>query len=224
MARPLRIQFPDAHYHVTCRGNARQDIVSSDRDRATFLQLLERSSHSYEVAVLGFVIMRNHFHLLVRTPKANLQEFMRHFNISYTSSFNRTHHRSGHLYQGRYKAFLVDADRYLLEVSRYLHLNPVRTRAQSGWTDEEKRAFLSRYVWSSYPSCIFRTRRYAWISQEILDLFGGDTPRGRTAYRRFVEEGITAEIENPMEKGRGHAIVGDQPFIDKVRRLVTHTP
>jgi len=167
--------------------------------------------------------MDNHYHLLVQTPQANLSAAMQWLGVSYTVWFNRRHQRAGHLFQGRFKAIVLE-EAAAVEVSRYLHLNPVRTRAQSGWTDEEKRAFLSRYVWSSYPSCIFRTRRYAWISQEILDLFGGDTPRGRTAYRRFVEEGITAEIENPMEKGRGHAIVGDQPFIDKVRRLVTHTP
>jgi putative transposase len=168
--------------------------------------------------------MRNHFHLLVRTPRANLQEFMRHFNISYTSSFNRAHHRSGHLYQGRYTAFLIDADNYILEVSRYLQVNPVRTRAQSGLTDEEKRAFLTRYAWSSYPGCISLAHRHPWISYEILDLFGGDTVRGRTAYRRFVERGIARKIQNPMEKGRGHGIVGDQPFIEKVSRLVGDGP
>jgi REP element-mobilizing transposase RayT len=114
MARPLRIQFPNAHYHVTCRGNARQEIVKSDGDSTAFLDRLSRSGEIYQVDVFGFVLMRNHFHLLVRTPRGHLQEFMRHFNISYTSYFNRAHHRSGHLYQGRYKAFLIDADSYLL--------------------------------------------------------------------------------------------------------------
>ena len=96
MARPLRIQFENAYYHVTCRGNARQEIYAQDLDRSVFLRLLARSAEVYQVEVLAYVLMANHFHLLVKTPRANLQEFMRHFNISYTSYFNRAHERTGH--------------------------------------------------------------------------------------------------------------------------------
>ena len=108
MARPLRIQFENAYYHVTCRGNAQQAIFKGDTDRLPFLDLLKRSSEIYHVEILSYVLMPNHFHLLVKTLRANLQEFMRHFNISYTSYFNHRHKRSGHLYQGRYKSFLID--------------------------------------------------------------------------------------------------------------------
>ena len=112
MARPLRIQYPGACYHVTCRGNERRKIFRDDQDRKGFLERLALSLEIYEVSLLCYVLMDTHFHLLVMTPKGNLAEFMRHFNVSYTSAFNRRHRRVGHLYQGRYKAFLIDADTY----------------------------------------------------------------------------------------------------------------
>jgi len=220
MARPLRIQFPNAHYHVTCRGNARQEIVKSDGDAKAFLERLARSAEIYQVDILSFVLMRNHFHLLLRTPWGNIQEFMRHFNISYTSYYNRVHHRSGHLYQGRYKAFLIDADSYLLDVSRYVHLNPVRIRAEAIRTLEEKTALLERYSWSSYPGYISLKRRYPWVNYELLEHFGGDGPKGRDAYRRFIEQALTGNLEDPLEKGRGHGIIGDAPFIERMIRLI----
>jgi REP element-mobilizing transposase RayT len=112
MARPLRIEYPGAFYHVTCRGNERREIFADDRDRKRFLEILAESKEIYGVEVHGYVVMANHFHLMVMTPEANLQKFMQRFNTSYTVYFNRRHRRSGHLYQGRYKAILVDADNY----------------------------------------------------------------------------------------------------------------
>lgn len=117
MARPLRIQYPGAYYHVTCRGNERQKIYRDDTDYNVFLEKLAVSSDVHNVSLLAYVCMTNHFHLFLMTPDGNLSEFMRHFNISYTSAFNRRHNRSGNLYQGRYKSFLVDADSYLKKVS-----------------------------------------------------------------------------------------------------------
>lgn len=146
MSRPLRIQYPDACYHVTCRGNGKQNIFLTDHDRSKFLELLTRSVGIYDVRLYAFVLMANHFHLIVKTPGANLQEFMRHFNISYTAYFNKLHQRSGHLYQGRYKSFLIDVDSYFLEVSRYIHLNPVRIPSFSESSDEEKKIALNAYM------------------------------------------------------------------------------
>jgi putative transposase len=128
MARPLRIQYGGAYYHVTCRGNDRRSIYRDDSDRELFLEKLKASLEIYDVALHAYVLMGNHFHLLVQTPKANRSEFMRHFNIAYTGAYNRRHKRVGHLYQGRYKAILVEGDIYLLELSRYLHLNPIRIK------------------------------------------------------------------------------------------------
>ena len=208
MARPLRIQYRNACYHVTCRGNGRQSIFWSDSDRKKFLELLARSVEIYQVRLLAFVLMSNHFHLIVTTPQANLQELMRHFNISYTAYFNKRHRRSGHLYQGRYKAFLVDADSYLCEVSRYLHLNPVRTKGLADRSEEQKIEFLRGYPWSSYPDYI-SSPRYPFLSlSEVLGYFG----HNGLAYRTYVEQGIPIN-GNPLEKGKGHAIVGDAAFI-----------
>ena len=218
MARPLRIQFENAYYHVTCRGNARQSIFSSDADRSAFLDLLGRSSDVYEAAILSYVLMDNHFHLLVKTPRGNLQEFMRHFNISYTGWYNRRHRRSGHLYQGRYHAFLIDADNYLREVSRYIHLNPVKVKRLRARDADSQKKTLDDYPWSSYPGYLSPGRRRPFLrTEEILAYFGGDTARGRRGYARYVEQGLSASLDNPLELGRGHGIVGDADFVDAVR-------
>ena len=218
MARPLRIQFENAYYHVTCRGNARQGIFSNDADQSTFLDLLERSSDIYQTEILAYVLMSNHFHLFVKTPLGNLQEFMRHFNISYTSYYNWRHHRTGHLYQGRYKSFLVDADEYLQEISRYIHLNPMRVRLTSGMTLNEKKKYLSNYRWSSYGGYISKRDRRPFLRVgEVLASFGGDAEKGRRRYEGFVMEGLAGKITNPLERGKGHGIVGASEFMEKIR-------
>ena len=217
MARPLRIQFENAYYHVTCRGNSGQEIFSNDADRSAFLDLLERSSDIYQTEILAYVLMSNHFHLFVKTPLGNLQEFMRHFNISYTSYYNWRHDRRGHLYQGRYKSFLVDADQYLQEVSRYIHLNPVRVKVRSGMTLEEKENYLRKYHWNSYGGYLSpRGRRFVRV-EEVLAYFGGDTTAGRRKYEAFVKEGVSGKLANPLERGTGHGIIGESEFIEKIR-------
>ena len=218
MARPLRIQFENAYYHITCRGNSRQEIFADDLDRRAFLDLLGRSRAIYQVEVFAYVLMANHFHLLIKTPRANLQEFMRHFNISYTSYFNRKHKRPGHLYQGRYKSFLIDADHYLQEVSRYIHLNPIRVQREKRTSLQEKIKSLESYGWSSYPGYLFPSRRKDWLRvDEVLGDFGGDEGKGRRAYGKFVLEGIEGGFKNPLEEGRGHGIIGGEGFIERVR-------
>jgi putative transposase len=154
MSRPLRIQYPGAVYHVTSRGNERKDIFRSREDKEEFLRLLSSSLHIYKVRLHSYVLMANHFHLLVETPLGNLGEFMRHFNISYTGFYNRKYKRSGHLYQGRYKSILVDKDEYLSMVSRYIHLNPVRIKAMKPKTAEEKFKYLKDHRWSSLAGYI----------------------------------------------------------------------
>ncbi len=212
MARPLRIQYENAFYHVTCRGNAQETIFSDDQDRKNFLRLLARSAEIYQVNILAFVLMTNHFHLIVKTPRANLQEFMRHFNISYTSSFNKRHNRTGHLYQGRYKAFLIDADAYLLEVFRYLHLNPVRVEGKTSLSPKEKKAYLRTYSWSSHIDYISESNQYPFLSKgEVLSHFDGKRQRCTA----FVEEGMDL-ILNPLERGKGLGIIGDPSFVEAV--------
>lgn len=220
MARPLRILFENAFYHVTCRGDERQDIFLGDRDRRQFILLLERSSEIYGVSVAAFVLMRDHFHLLVRTPRANLSDFMRHFNISYTSAFNRRHGRTGSLYRGRYKSFLIDGDVYLSEVSRHIHLSPVRVmRSRS---PEERKRRIREYEWSSYADYVGKEGRYPFLAAgEVLDVIHSDRRTAQRSYRSFVEKALASSPPNPLEKGRGHCIVGGEGFIEEVKQSIT---
>jgi REP element-mobilizing transposase RayT len=218
MARPLRIQFENAYYHVTCRGNTGQEIFSNDADRSVFLNLLERSSDIYQTEILAYVLMSNHFHLFVKTLLGNLQEFMRHFNISYTSYYNWKHNRRGHLYQGRYKSFLVDADNYLQEVSRYIHLNPIRVKYKSAMRLDEKRKYLRSYRWSSYGGYLSPGERKGFLHvEEVLGYMGGDTAKGRRKYEDFVMGGVSGKLTSPLEIGKGHGIVGASEFIEKIK-------
>ena len=141
MARPLRIEYPGAFYHVTSRGNERKDIFKSNTDREMFLSYLASAQEKYEAVVHAYCLMSNHYHLMIETPQGNLSQIMKYINSSYTNFFNIKRKRTGHLLQGRYKAILVEADAYATELSRYIHLNPVR--AGMVRSPEE-------YRWSSY--------------------------------------------------------------------------
>ena len=218
MARPLRIQYPGAYYHVTCRGNERKEIFLDTQDQEVFLEKLSMSLDIYNVSLLTYVCMSNHFHLLVTTPDGNLSEFMRHFNISYTSAFNRKHQRVGHLYQGRYKAFLIDADNYLLAVSRYIHLNPIRTKAFSDKTIKEKWNTLLQYETSSLSGYFSVGKRVDFINYStVLYYMGGDNLKTRQCYRQFIREGIEKKIDRPLELGKGNGIVGEPAFTQWIK-------
>ncbi len=224
MARQLRIQYPGAYYHVTSRGNDRQDIYRDHADYVLFLNILAESLDIFNVSLLAYVCMTNHFHLFLTTPDGNLSEFMRHFNITYTSAFNRRYNRSGHLYQGRYKSFLVDADNYLKEVSRYIHLNPVRIQAQAGKSVEEKIKLLDKYRYSSFGGYIDLRSRADFINyRKVLDCFGGDTPGGRKRYRDFVYKGLNGDDEGFSEKGKTLGFLGTADFVEYIRKTYLDT-
>lgn len=218
MTRPLRIQYPDAYYHVTCRGNERREIFRNHDDHNIFFELLARSLDIFAVELGAYALMPNHFHFLVRTPKGNLSEFMRHFNISYTGAFNRKYRRSGHLYQGRYKAFLIDADNYLLEVSRYIHLNPLRMKSKDP-VGKRWENLLNDETTSLAGYLNVKKRKEFACYKMILDYLGGDTQKARNEYRKFVEEGFREEISSPLERGKGTGVIGGDDFIEKVKQL-----
>ena len=221
MARALRIQYPGAYYHVTCRGNERREIFKDTEDRKTFKAKLQLSMEVYGVELLSYALMSNHFHLLICTPQGNLAEFMRHFNISYTSAYNRRHKRSGHLYQGRYKAFLIDADNYLLAVSRYIHLNPIRLKKYSGYSAIEKWEELEKYTDSSLAGYCRESRKEDFIDYRmVLEHMGGDNRKGRQGYRQFIQEGISQGVDSPLTMGRGSGIIGENEFIEWVKETV----
>ena len=137
MVRPLRIEYPNAWYHITGRGVERSNIFRDDKDRLRFLKALRESVEAFNVEIHCYVLMSNHFHFLLKTPDANLSRFMQRFNTAYSTYFNLRHHRVGHLCQGRFKGLLVEADEYLQELSRYIHLNPVRIKKHSKLPLEE---------------------------------------------------------------------------------------
>ena len=196
MVRPLRIEYPGAWYHVTSRGNEKKKIFSDDQDKRSFLEILSATSTLYAVEVHSYVLMENHFHLVLTTPEANLSGFMQRFNTTYTVTYNRRHKRSGHLYQGRYKAILIEEDSYLLELSRYVHLNPVRTKQFSQRDIKEKLKIIRTYPWSSYRGYIRVKDHESFMDyHKILGMIGGsDGQECRTRYERFVISGVKKAV------------------------------
>jgi REP element-mobilizing transposase RayT len=209
MARPLRIIYPGAYYHVTSRGNEQKDIFKSQRDREKFLEYLESATERYRALIHAYCLMSNRYHLLLETPAGNLPQIMRHINGAYTTYFNVKRKRAGHLFQGRYKAILVEFDEYALELSRYIHLNPVRVAIV---TKPEQ------YRWSSYRGYIGEKPAPGWLKTEaILEYFGKKPADQRKKYRAFVEDMLGREYESPLSKTFAASVLGTDGFIDTVK-------
>jgi REP element-mobilizing transposase RayT len=184
------------------------------------LEILAESASVYGAEIHAYVLMSNHFHLVVHTPQANLNRFMQRFNTTYTVYFNRRHYRSGHLFQGRYKALLVDADSYLLELSRYVHLNPVRVKRNASLSLSEKRDVLQSYQWSSYGGYTHLDKRLAFLDcGKVLSMIGtGDDTRSRRAYRRFVQKGLDGSHTFDLkEEVRAQTVLGSEDFREWLR-------
>ena len=208
MARPLRIEYPGAYYHVTTRGNEQKDIFKSQKDRERFLFYLESAVVRYGAVIHAYCLMSNHYHLLLETPAGNLSQIMRHINGAYTTYFNVKRKRAGHLLQGRYKAILVEADDYAAELSRYIHLNPVR----AGMV-----ARPEEHVWSSYRSYIGQSKAPAWLKTDfILGYFGGDDSEGWNGYRTFAEEQLVGDYASPLEGVVASTVLGSPEFVAEV--------
>jgi len=204
------------------RGNRREDIFVTDTDRRRFVDALVDSCETFNVKLIAYVLMDNHFHLLVQTTQANLSEFMRQFIVTYTVRFNRRHGSSGHVFQGRFKSLLVEEDEYLLPLSRYIHLNPVRPRQFKDADIQSKSDYLKKYPWSTYPGyCYLRKRDktidYGWL---LNTYFAEDSAQGRRRFRAYVHQGIEAEIENPFEEVTHQSILGSQNFVDWVKNML----
>ena len=217
MARALRIQYPGALYHVTNRGNERRALFRDDVDRKAFLQILSQSLATYRVVLHSFVLMENHWHILAQTPLGNLAEFMRHFNITYTSHYNRRHQRVGHLYQGRYKSFLVEADAYLSQVSRYIHLNPVNVSVMKRLSTGKRLQYLWAYPWSSLPGYIDAQQELNFVGYTmVLAEYGGEDPPAREKYKQQIIEDLIAGLAiRPQIVGQ--SILGSTGFVSWVR-------
>ncbi|MCK5539518.1 MAG: transposase [Deltaproteobacteria bacterium] len=219
MTRPLRIQFPGAFYHVTNRGNAKRSIFKDDEDRNRFLKILSQSVQTYSVHLHCFVLMKNHFHLLVETPLGNLGEFMRQFNISYTSHYNRRHKRVGHLYQGRYKSILVEKDSYLTMLSRYIHLNPVKTAAIKKLVPEQRLQYLWAYKWSSLPGYLNLAEQLDFLNYDtVLAEYGGGIQSGMDSYKQELVKDLNTGL-NIKNEIIGQSILGGKEFVSRIKVL-----
>jgi len=218
MARPLRVEFEGALYHLTGRGNARQRIFADEKDCAKFVQLLIESLQRYDVALHGYVLMGNHYHLMAETRRANLGRWMHWLSTAYTVYFNRRHRQVGHLFQGRYKSIVVEAEGYLLSLSRYVHLNPVRGKVIGRGDPVERRRRLRAWRWSSYRGYSGLAKAEPWVTQDrVLGEIGGRPKERRLRYRRFVEEGLLREIESPLEAVSWQTALGREHFLQRLK-------
>jgi putative transposase len=168
----------------------------------------------FKVEVHCFILMRNHFHFLLTTRLANLSRFMQRLNTAYTVYFNKRHDRVGHLFQGRYKAILIDVESYLLELSRYIHLNPVRTDFFSNKTIREKIQYLETYEWSSYRRYLGKASRWNFVHTEmVLNMIGKGGARAYEEYKEFVIDGLRGEVTDPLERKDGQVVAGNPEFV-----------
>jgi REP element-mobilizing transposase RayT len=237
MARPLRIERAGGWYHVTARGNERRAIYRDDRDRMHFCELLGEMVGRFRVRLHAYVLMDNHFHLLLELTESNLSRAGQWLNVSYSVWFNRRHKRSGHLFQGRFRSIVVDPVEWGRELSRYIHLNPVRVgRLKLGKAERRRRragaagapdpkvvaerlAWLRRYRWSSYRAYVELGRQPAWLeSAAVLGLGGAGQKGSRRAYRDYVEAALREGLaQSPWEALQAQVVLGGENFLKTLR-------
>ena len=216
MARPLRIEFPGAIYHVTSRGDRSEAIFVDDDDRGALLDVVAQALSRFDAQMLAYCLMGNHYHFVLYTRQANLSLVMRHINGVYTQTFNRRHGKVGHLFQGRFKAILVDRDGYLLEVCRYVELNPVR----AGIVDKP-----SRWSWSSYRAHVGLAQVPVWLDMDGLHGYVlGRTARTamdrRRAADRYVELVASGAEVRLWDHGlRQQIYLGDDQFVERMQAM-----
>lgn len=208
MARPLRIEYPGAYYHVMNRGDARNSIFLVKDDYGMFLDLLEESSKLFNAKILSYCLMTNHYHLLVHTPRGNLSRFMRHLGGVYTQRFNRLHKKDGHLFRGRFKAILIQEDEYLTHLIRYIHLNPVQANLVQDPKD---------FPWSSHQDYLEAKGR-GWLAvTEALEFFSPRVREARKLYLEFIRAGIDRQTRAFFKMKNQGSIFGDIDFVDKIK-------
>lgn len=206
MTRPLRIQYPGAVYHITCRGNERRPIYSCDGDRHLFLKILSDVIETHNVICHAYCLMSNHYHLLIETPDGNLSHVMRDLNGNYTQSFNQIYDRTGHLFEGRFKSFVIEKESYLLEVARCVVLNPVRANMVEHSKD---------YYWSSYLDTAGMRKAPVWLHVDwIRGLFGKNKQTSAESYVEFVARGV--QKGSPFDDVEEGMLLGSPPFVSWV--------
>jgi REP element-mobilizing transposase RayT len=220
MARRLRVQYPDAIYHLMARGNGRQDIVRDDADRDRLVEDLGRAAVRCSWRVFAFVIMSNHLHVVLKTPQPNLARGMQGFLSAYANAWARRHRFNGHVFQGRYRTELIEDETYLWTVTRYVHLNPVRARLVE---------HPGAWKWSSYPGYAREPSRLDWVAYDDLlaawaGEFGGSGSEPAIRYRRYVTAGLSQPRESPWSDAYHGWILGGQGFVERIRAMVKDQP
>jgi len=209
MARPLRIVYPDAWYHIMNRGRRREPIFIKRKDYEVFIELLKESSDAWNIRIAAYCLMPNHYHLLLQTPEGNVSRAMRHIDGLYTQRFNRLHGCDGPLFRGRYKSILVDADEYLLQLVRYIHRNPVR----AGVAER-----MEKYLWTSHRGYLSGGRKWAWLYRVgVLSMLPGNAEDPVKRYREFMSKGDDNEVTRVLESRKWPTMVGSEGFMEKIK-------
>ena len=216
MSRPLRIEFPGAVYHVTSRGDRREAIYRDDLDRVAQLEVIAQAMDRFDATVLAYCLMGNHFHLVLHTREANLSRLMRHVNGVYTQHFNRRHGLAGHVFQGRFKAILVDRDAYLLALCRYVERNPVAAKLVAAAAD---------WPWSSYRAHVCQSPTPDWLDSDGLHRYllgkpvasAQDRRRAALSYAELVTKAQQNDASFWQEALRGQVFLGDEAFVEAMQ-------
>ena len=207
MARQLRIEYAGALYHITSRGNAQEAIYRNDEDRTEFLSLLNITCNRFNWYCHAYCLMDNHYHLLIETNSPTLSKGMKHLNGTYTQYFNRSHKRVGHVYQGRFKGILVEKERYLLELSRYIVLNPVRARMVRAAKD---------WPWSSFRATAGMSEAHSCLTKDwLLSTFNNNHLKAQQAYREFIQQGKNQP--SPWEQLKNQIYLGTSEFVEDMQ-------
>ena len=220
MARPIRIEFGNAVYHIVARGNERKEIFRVDKDRHIFLQTLEQMIEQFGVMLHCYCLMPNHYHLVVQTPRANLSQALGWFQTTYTVRHNCRHKRSGRLFQGRYKAHLVEADGYARQLIPYIHLNPVRPRDRSKPIPSEREKELRCYVWSSHRVYAGLQKKPSWLTLDWQRYWGRNSQEAQREYRRDIKGMFEKPAPLLWEQVKGGLVLGGEKLWDKVKDIV----
>jgi putative transposase len=212
MARPLRIEYPGAWYHVMNRGRRRETIFQSDPDYRSFMEVLGECVRLFKIEVHAYSLMTNHYHLLIRTPKANLSRAMRHLNGVYTQKINKRYRYEGSLFRGRYKSIVVEEDTYFKELLRYIHRNPLRAKVVRRIIDHK---------WTSHRSYMTSGEGPKWLSKDTaLGKFGKYEKSAKQKMDAFVKQEVPKDLGNILERVKWPAMLGDKEFKEKIRGLI----
>jgi putative transposase len=209
MSRPLRIEYPDAWYHILNRGRRSENIFADEKDYIIFTELLKETSEMWNIRIASYCLVPNHYHMLVQTPEANISRSMRHLNGVYTQRYNRRHNCDGQLFRGRYKSIIIDTDIYLLQAVRYIHRNPLR----AGLVDK-----IDAYKWSSHKGYISIAKKWDWLHKNHIFSMLSKTRKDRLRnYKKWVYVEEEDEVSKKIGGIKWPVCLGPQAFIDRIK-------